>query len=157
MLGRVLGEIGFMLPLRSRDTRQKPKSMAIPSSTAQIRTVIKTLENFLNQNGVSNDFISETIIAVSEATANAIIHGNRHNLDKNVHISYKLDKNTLNIKIRDEGTGFNPKALPDPREETNRMKTSGRGIYLMRVSVDEVNFKKFTDGMQVELIKYISK
>ena len=91
--------------------------------------------------------------ALSEALANAIVHGNKINPDQFVDLKIQIHKDQMILKIKDKGTGFNYKQLPSPLKPENIKKTSGRGVYLMSVLVDKVDFVKHDDGMEVILIK----
>jgi serine/threonine-protein kinase RsbW len=56
------------------------------------------------------------------------------------------------FRVRDRGKGFKPEEVPDPLEEKNLLKTSGRGIFLMRSLMDRVSFKVSHEGTEVELV-----
>jgi two-component sensor histidine kinase len=79
-------------------------------------------------------------IAMREALANAVTHGNRHDGFKRVYVQYTCEPdNTLSILVRDEGDGFDPNDVPirkDMEEDSNR------GIYLMTSCMDEVQFRR---------------
>ena len=80
------------------------------------------------------------VIAMREALANAVTHGNRHDGFKKVYVQYTCEPdNSLSILIRDEGNGFDPNDVPTPKDmgEDDR-----RGIYLMTSCMDEVQFRR---------------
>jgi serine/threonine-protein kinase RsbW len=82
-------------------------------------------------------------LALREALANAVIHGNHEDPHKRVFISCRCTTNgEVSIKIQDEGQGFESGAVPDPTTVENRLRTSGRGIYLMRTFMDDVHFEE---------------
>jgi len=85
----------------------------------------------------------EIEIAISEAIANAVIHGNREDTEKNVDVICRcsLDGEVL-IIVRDQGTGFESSAVPDPTDPERLFLTSGRGLHLMRALMDEVSFEE---------------
>jgi serine/threonine-protein kinase RsbW len=91
------------------------------------------------------------LMALREALANAIKHGNAQDLDKRVHLEMDVTDHTLTIRIRDEGAGFDPEAVVDPLAPENRFKTSGRGIFYMKTFMDEVRFRQM-DGGGMELV-----
>jgi serine/threonine-protein kinase RsbW len=91
------------------------------------------------------------LMALREALANAIKHGNAQDLDKRVHLEMDVTDHTLTIRIQDEGTGFDPEAVVDPLAPENRFKTSGRGIFYMKTFMDEVRFRQM-DGGGMELV-----
>jgi serine/threonine-protein kinase RsbW len=97
------------------------------------------------------------LMALREGLANAIKHGNAQNLSKRVHVEMRVDGNTLEIRIRDEGTGFDPANVGDPLAPENRLKTSGRGIFYMKTFMDDVRFERHAaGGMEIVLTKNLN-
>jgi anti-sigma regulatory factor (Ser/Thr protein kinase) len=95
---------------------------------------------------------AEIEIALREALANAVFHGNNSEADKKVLVRAYCDPNRgLIIAVRDEGAGFDPDAVPDPRAEDRIQLTHGRGIFLMRELMDHVEHRK--GGREVVLFK----
>ena len=91
-------------------------------------------------------------IAVREALANAVLHGNKLDARKKVYISCCIRPgNDLFIVIRDEGGGFDPSAVPDPTAVANVSLENGRGIFLMNAFMDDVHFEG--SGTEVHLYK----
>ena len=98
------------------------------------------------------------LMALREALANAIKHGNAQDLDKRVHLEMDVTDHTLTIRIRDEGVGFDPEAVVDPLAPENRFKTSGRGIFYMKTFMDEVRFRQMDGGgMEIVLKKNLAE
>lgn len=82
-------------------------------------------------------------MALHEAIANAVIHGNHENPEKQVSVSCRFGKDgEVSITVRDQGDGFDSRALDDPTDPQNRLLTHGRGVYLMRALMDEVAFEE---------------
>jgi serine/threonine-protein kinase RsbW len=74
---------------------------------------------------------------------NAIVHGNQQDPRKCVYVRSRCTTDgEVSITIDDEGQGFNSDAVPDPTSPTNRLRTHGRGIYLMKTLMDEVDFQQ---------------
>ena len=97
------------------------------------------------------------LMALREALANAIKHGNRQDLSKRIHLEMNVVGNDLRISIRDEGEGFDPADVEDPLAPENRLKTSGRGIFYMKTFMDDVRFRKLEGGgMEIVLTKNLS-
>jgi serine/threonine-protein kinase RsbW len=93
-------------------------------------------------------------LAVREAVINAIVHGNREDPKLEVHVTFAADGGGLEATVRDQGKGFDPSQTPDPTEGDRVLKTSGRGLLLMRAFVDDVRFRKHRDdGMEITLTK----
>jgi serine/threonine-protein kinase RsbW len=85
----------------------------------------------------------EIEMALREALANAVIHGNGENSYKRVHVECRCNMDgEVSITVRDEGQGFESSTVPDPTTPENRLFTHGRGIYLMKTLMDEVSFEQ---------------
>jgi serine/threonine-protein kinase RsbW len=131
-------------------------SFQIKSSMDQITKSIQMFDDLLeNNNCCSSRTKSELSTALSEALANAIIHGNKINPEKVVDLNIHIYKNKMILQIKDSGAGFDSKNLPDPLAPENIKKRSGRGVYLMSMLVDNVKFVRHKDGMEVILTKRI--
>ena len=90
--------------------------------------------------------------ALREALANAVAHGNHEDPRKCVYVTCHCTvEGGVSITVQDEGQGFDVGTLPDPTAPENRLRTSGRGIYLMKALMDEVRFEK--EGAIVHMCK----
>ena len=95
-------------------------------------------------------------MAVREAMVNAIAHGNRYNANKKVRFSLSHSPERFIIVIADEGEGFDFDCLPDPLAPENLMRTSGRGIFLIRSFMDDVQLRHLdSGGTEVTLVKNV--
>lgn len=114
------------------------------------------IEPFLNQvNEVArldDGSFYRLLIAGTEAVNNGILHGCKSDPRKKVHVVCILKKDSLVFRVKDQGRGFKPEEVPDPLEEKNLLKTSGRGIFLMRSLMDKVLIKVTLEGTEVELV-----
>ena len=100
------------------------------------------------------DEIEQLGMAVRECMANAISHGNGYSREKSVYFTIASEPSRLSISILDEGQGFDPDEVPDPLAEGNILRTSGRGLLLMRSFVDEINIGRATGGgTEVVMVK----
>ena len=79
-------------------------------------------------------------IALCEALANAIVYGSRGDTSKAVDVDVTVSESSLTLRVADDGTGFDPSALPEPRLPDDLEATSGRGLFLIRQLVDDVYF-----------------
>ncbi len=81
-------------------------------------------------------------IALREALANAVIHGNHEDPRKQVYVGCRSGTDEVSIVVRDEGEGFDIDEVPDPTAPENIESSHGRGIYLMKTLMDEVRFER---------------
>ncbi len=106
--------------------------------------------------GFPEDELHKIGMAVRESIVNAVVHGNRYNRRKKVHLSVLNGKNHLTIIIADEGEGFDLGGLPDPLADHNLLQQSGRGIFLIRAFVDQFEIRRLAPaGTEVKLVKYL--
>jgi len=116
---------------------------------------IGCIENFLQQINKKLDIDEGTmyrlLVSCTEAVNNAMIHGNESDPNKNVTIRCIVEKQSLTIRVKDEGKGFDPEGLQDPREEKNLLKESGRGVFLIRSLMDSITVKRLKSGSVVEM------
>ncbi|MEJ2617376.1 MAG: ATP-binding protein [Ignavibacteriaceae bacterium] len=127
-------------------------SLEIESDPNNLITVEEFVNYFAKDLGVSDERMNGLLLSVTEATTNAIIHGNKCNLDKKVYINVFVENGNIIIKVRDEGNGFDPASVPDPTEPQNLLKDSGRGVYLMRVYMDDLKYNPTPEGMETVLV-----
>jgi serine/threonine-protein kinase RsbW len=103
--------------------------------------------------GFEEDERERIAIAVHEGTVNAVLHGNNYDPNKKVTVAFENIDNGLMISIADAGPGLDPNNIPDPLAPENLLKTSGRGIFLMRAFMDEVRFRTLEPGTEVTMVK----
>lgn len=112
----------------------------IPSDWVAGRQVMENLLVKLEAIDWIQDELFGIHLAVEEALVNAIRHGNREDVTKQVTFSCQLATDCLRVEITDEGKGFNPDAVPDPTKDENLEVPSGRGVMLMRSFMTHVNY-----------------
>jgi serine/threonine-protein kinase RsbW len=96
-------------------------------------------------------------MSVRESVTNAIQHGNKLDLSKQVDICFKVLPDRLSISVRDQGSGFNADEIPSPLDSDNLLKPSGRGIFYIRTFMDEVEFRSLPHGgTEVYMVKKVS-
>ncbi len=104
--------------------------------------------------GFEDEDLMKIGMAIREAMVNAVVHGNQYNVNKRVRFSIAVTRDTFTITIADEGTGFDFGHIPDPLAPENLLRTSGRGIFLMRSFMDAVDLRHLTTGgTEVTLVK----
>ncbi len=114
-----------------------------------------TVEEFVNyfgmDLGIDEDKMSGLMLSVTEATTNAIIHANKCDITKKVELDVFVNDGYITIKVKDEGKGFDPTKVPDPTEPENLLKDSGRGLYLMRIYMDDLKYNMTPTGTETIL------
>src|SRR5574340_289077 len=88
--------------------------------------------------GFDEETVHYMSVAVRECLVNAIRHGNQQDEAKRVHVRLSLLARALEIEVRDQGNGFDPRSVPDPLAPENLLKAYGRGIFFMRQFMDQV-------------------
>lgn len=125
-------------------------NIQVPSVPENIRIVESFIDNAKDKFHINDDLYGNIMIAVTESVNNAILHGNKSDAKKTVHLSLVLEEKILRFTIQDEGTGFDYENVPDPTAPENIEKIGGRGIFLMKQLSDEVSFSE--NGKEVELV-----
>ncbi len=104
--------------------------------------------------GFDEEELMKIGMAIREAMVNAVVHGNQYNQNKRVRFSLLRTPQRFTVIIADEGSGFDFAHIPDPLAPENLLRTSGRGIFLMRSFMDEVDLKHLeSGGTEVTLVK----
>ena len=107
---------------------------------------------------VEEDDLHALGMAVREAAVNAVVHGNRYNARKKIHLNVSRTPDQLSVTIGDEGEGFEQGSIPDPLAPDNLLRQSGRGLLLIRAFVDEFELRpRQPRGTEVRLVKYLAK
>lgn len=110
----------------------------LASRYENIELALAVLGRVCHDRGVDSETEHWVGMALREAMANAIKHGNRQDPAKRVLVWLGGDEGELVARIGDDGDGFDISAMPDPLAPENQLKTSGRGIFYMRSFMDEV-------------------
>jgi len=128
--------------------------LVIPSEIKLVDLVHSAAEKMAEVAGFDADEGLNVGLAVREAVINAMVHGNRLDPALKVHVTFTANGEGLTAKVRDCGEGFDPREMPDPTTDPNLLRTSGRGLLLMRAFVDGVAFRRRGDrGMEITLTK----
>src|ERR1700723_1287 len=132
-----------LLPRNAHSVPFVELRQSLPSKVAVISPftdqLIRFILNFRKADGRETDIE----MALREALANAVIHGNGENSCKRIYVECRCYMDgEVSIMVRDEGRGFDSSAVPDPTFRENLLFTHGRGIYLMKTLMDEVSFEE---------------
>jgi len=128
--------------------------LVIPSEIRLIDLVHAASERMAELAGLDADEALNVGLAVREAVINAMLHGNRQDPRLEVKITLSTDGDYLTAVVADQGNGFARDETPDPTEEANLLRNSGRGLLLMEAFVDKVKFRSLPKGgTEVTMVK----
>lgn len=130
------------------------EEVKLPSELSTVEAIESKSEEYARKAGFDEDTASQIAMITREAAANAVLHGNRKDPKKCVRARFSLTGDALTIQVADEGPGFDPSTIPDPLSPEGLLKPSGRGIFLMRAIMDEVNFRQLSPGTEITLVKH---
>jgi anti-sigma regulatory factor (Ser/Thr protein kinase) len=124
----------------------------LPSTRRAISIAVARVLAVAREVGCARDERTDLEIALREALANAVIHGNRNLSHRNVVLRcYGAPREGILVAVRDEGNGFDPRSVPDPRDSERLQLPHGRGLLLMRELMDHAHHRK--GGREVVLFK----
>jgi serine/threonine-protein kinase RsbW len=129
-------------------------SYTMDSTLDSVNKIEQLAEQCAQRAGFDEDTISPIAMAVREAAVNAVLHGNSYDTNKHITASFETTTESLIIRITDQGPGLDPEKIPDPLAPENILRGSGRGIFLIRAFMDEVNFRQLHPGTELTLIKH---
>jgi len=129
--------------------------MVIGGTSSDIVGLRKRLLSDIEARSFNDEDVFAVHLALEEAFLNAVKHGNKMDPNKEIKIDYSVSPERVEITMADEGDGFVPDEVPDPRRGENLYKTAGRGLFLMRAYMDIVEYNK--RGNRVRMVRYKEK
>ena len=135
------------------DSTTSRVSYTLDSSIDSVNKLEQAAELIALRAGFDEDTVANISMAVREAAVNAVRHGNEYDSNKVVTATFETNADSLAIRIADQGLGLDPDTIPDPLAPENILRSSGRGIFLIRAFMDEVKFRQLHPGTEVTLIK----
>ena len=129
------------------------------SSTFEMLDFVQLVSDQVGRSiGLDDDAVHWVGVAIRESVINAIKHGNRNDAEKHVFIEFETatrsDVPEISIRVRDQGEGFDPATLANPLAPENLLKSSGRGIFLIRNFMDDVQLQRAPEGgMEIRMVK----
>jgi len=109
--------------------------------------------------GLDEDSLHWVSVAIRESVINAMKHGNGNDASKHVFVEFETTGGAspaLRIRVRDQGPGFDPEEVADPLAPENLLKSSGRGIFLIRNFMDDVQLQRAPEGgMEIRMLKRV--
>jgi serine/threonine-protein kinase RsbW len=127
--------------------------ISISSRFEHIDLIYVVVDDALERLGLDDDARHWVGIAVREAVANAIKHGNRQDPEKEVEVELSVLDDEVIIRVQDEGEGFDPGEVADPLAPENLLKPNGRGIFYMRSFMDRIEYHHPAEGGTVVTLR----
>jgi serine/threonine-protein kinase RsbW len=138
----------------NHDSTTNQVSLVLESALKSVETIEEAAEKYARQAGFDEDTACQIAMVTREAAVNAVLHGNKQDPNKRVTAGFEVTDEELRIQISDEGPGLDPATLPDPLAPENILKPSGRGVFLMRAIMDEVEFRTLAPGTEITMVKH---
>ena len=118
------------------------KKLKIESNISNLGIVENAIDEIVTEIGINEDNYGKILVSTMEAVNNAIMHGNKFNMEKYVDVDIFYRNKELKIKVKDEGDGFDPGEVPDPTTPENLESVNGRGLFLISRLADEIKYSK---------------
>lgn len=129
--------------------------LELPNDVRSIEGAVEFLVERCREVGFDRDKVRLNLrVGLTEALANAILYGNSRDPEKHVRVEARFSPESLVVRVTDEGHGFDPDRVPDPTVPRNRRRVSGRGLFLIRKLMDQVEFNE--QGNSITMILYRS-
>jgi serine/threonine-protein kinase RsbW len=117
--------------------------ISIPSTRNALNRSVPRVRRLAKRCGWTEERLTDLEIALVEALANAMNHGNMGRPRRRIFLRcYGGPDLGVLIAVRDQGQGFDPNSVPDPRTADRLRLRHGRGLFLMRELTDYVEFRK---------------
>jgi len=125
----------------------------LPSERGASRLVMDELLGQLGTHGWSEAEVFGVHLAAEEAITNAIVHGNKLDPAKRVHVACEVSPDRVKIEIHDQGDGFDPAAVPDCTADDRLEVPSGRGVMLMKSFMTRIEYNSKGNGVVLEKVR----
>jgi anti-sigma regulatory factor (Ser/Thr protein kinase) len=129
-------------------------ALELPSDLRVVEAAVGYLEGRCRASGFTGQKLELNFrVGVTEALANAILYGNGSDPTKTIRVEVALDPEKVVIEVADEGSGFDPEAVPDPTTPENLEEPGGRGLFLIRNLMDETGYNDRGNVVRMVLVR----
>jgi serine/threonine-protein kinase RsbW len=139
---------------------QNRYELILESDLNEVRRVEGFVKTICQEHHFEKNFVHDVMLLITEATNNAIMHGNKFDKTKRARLLCIIENGYLTIEVSDEGEGFNPQTLPNPLDPENLLKPSGRGVFLIKNFAENVEYDFSSQGTTLKMrvaIRYSEK
>lgn len=128
-----------------------PNILVISSNKSELQRVEEFIREVFAFYNFPDTCFNKVLLCISEATINAIAHGNKGDRRKKVELSVDCKTHLITVKITDQGEGFDFRNLPDPTSKDNLLKESGRGIHIIKSMAKSVTFNEKGNSLSFQI------
>jgi serine/threonine-protein kinase RsbW len=140
------------------DSEGRKEDLLLDSTLDSVDAAEEAVLKEAQELGFDEDDMHKIGMSVRECMVNAVVHGNRYNARKKVHVMIQRKPDRLTVVIQDEGEGFDMSSLPDPLANENLLRHSGRGLLLIQAFMDEFQIRNLEPkGTEVKMVKILAK
>ena len=138
------------------DSQSRTVNQVLDSTLESVDQAERVALDLARESGFGEEDLDRIGMSVRECMVNAVVHGNRYSSHKKVRLSLSRTPERFTVRISDQGEGFDPGQLPDPLASDNLLRHSGRGIFLMKAFMDDLQVRRLQPaGTEVTLIKNV--
>jgi len=128
-----------------------PKILTIKSDISELKNVESFVNKLFMSNNIPPKHFNNVLLCVSEAVVNSIQHGNKNDANKKVSIFADCESESIIVKVKDEGEGFNFEDIPDPSLKENLKNESGRGIHIIKALSEQIEYCNKSNSIQFKI------
>ena len=140
------------------DSQSKTIDLVLDSTLESVDKAERAALDLAQESGFGEEDLDRIGMSVRECMVNAVVHGNRYNSHKKVRLSLSRTPEQFTVRVADQGQGFNPDELADPLAGDNLLRHSGRGIFLMKAFMDDLQVRSLVpEGTEVTLVKNVGR
>jgi len=129
------------------------RSMVLENNASAITATCEQVVSELEKGNFDRDSIFGIHLSLNEALINALNHGNKKDPKRKIKLDYSITPDKVEISVTDQGDGFDPALVPDPRRDENLYKGIGRGLLLMRSYMNVVEFNGQGNSVRMVRVK----
>lgn len=133
------------------------ESIVIASHTSELPKIEHFAQSISQRASLNEEQTDNMAIVLTELANNAILHGNRSDVSKKVTLVATYYKDRIQVSVKDEGNTFDPSNISNPTDPENLWKETGRGIFLVRNLIDDVQFNPTEVGMEIIVTEYFQQ
>jgi len=140
------------------ESQSKTINQVLDSTLDSVDQAERAALDLAREAGFGEEDLDRIGMSVRECMVTAVVHGNRYSSHKKIQFSVSRTPEQLTVQIADQGEGFDPGGVPDPLSGDNLLRHSGRGIFLMKAFMDDLQVRRLEPaGMEITLIKKVQK